>query len=277
MKNKFGDFDYQKCISEKNLQEELEFRKLGSPPKLEDYDLSEEDIEKIQLKADKRNSFSGTCRTIVFLIVLICLVYGLLIRKSLDGVILIIYILIAVGLYIPKTDTEALIVKSYPIYKNYLLDRKKFINDSNLIRKKYKKNRFDLEYQNHMFWLNLSGKEFEIQIQEWFRRHGYFASLTNYSNDKGIDLFVSNYGLHYIVQCKAHKNKVGPAVVRDLFGVFSTFQGKYQGAILISLSGFTSGVYDFVEGKRIILMDINTILSVERNTINLDNLLERIK
>lgn len=277
MKNECGDFDYQKCILEKNLQEEIEIRKLGNPPKLEDYDLYEEEIEKIRLKADKRNSFSSTGRTIVFLVFLICLVYGFLIRKSLDGVIFIIYILITVGLYIPKTDPEALIIKNYPIYENYLLDVKKYNNDINLIRKKYKDIRFDLEYQNHMFWLGLSGKEFEIQIQEWFRRHGYFASLTSYSNDNGIDLFVSNYRSRYIVQCKAHKNTVGPAVVRDLFGVFSTFQGEYQGAILISLSGFTSGVYDFVEGKPIVLMDINTILSIERKTSNLDNLLERIK
>ncbi len=123
--------------------------------------------------------------------------------------------------------------------------------------------RDDLGLKNISYWRSLSGVGFEKRIEEWFLKNGFTASRTSYSNDKGIDLYISKSDKSFIVQCKAHKNKISPYVVRDLYGTFSS--GRYNGAFLISLEGFTKGVIEFAEGKPIALISLEDILRLEQN------------
>ena len=73
-----------------------------------------------------------------------------------------------------------------------------------------------------------------------------------------------NAGEKIIVQCKRHKNPIGPAVVRELYGSLSA--SKAQAAILICTGGFTKGVYRFARDKPITLLDIDGIVELELNT-----------
>jgi HJR/Mrr/RecB family endonuclease len=47
-------------------------------------------------------------------------------------------------------------------------------------------------------------------------------------------------GKKIVVQCKAHRNPVGPNVVRELYGTM--FHAGADAAKLVALGGFTQGV-----------------------------------
>lgn len=107
-------------------------------------------------------------------------------------------------------------------------------------------------------WKSLSGKDFERELSNLFSSQGYIVELTPSSGDQGIDIVLRKEGIKIIVQCKAHANPVGPAVVRDLYGTL--IASKANSAILASISGFTKGVHNFVKGKRIQLLLLNDII-----------------
>ena len=63
-------------------------------------------------------------------------------------------------------------------------------------------------------------------------------------------------GMRIIVQCKAHKKPVGPHVARDLYGTLISSHARR--AVLASTSGFTPGVIEFIRGKPIELLSVDT-------------------
>ena len=71
----------------------------------------------------------------------------------------------------------------------------------------------------------------------------------DYVNDKGIDIIIDN---NVAVQCKAYKNKVPPAAIRDLLGTLQN--SGYKKGILASTNGFTTGVSDYIKNNDIKLM-----------------------
>lgn len=114
------------------------------------------------------------------------------------------------------------------------------------------------------FWRALSGPEFERALAGLFVQLGYRADLTPASGDSGIDIYLAKDGRRIIVQCKAHAAPVGPAVVRELYGTL-THHGADE-AILASVGGFTQGVFDFVRGKPIQLLDLEGIVEMVRKS-----------
>jgi len=132
-----------------------------------------------------------------------------------------------------------------------------------------------LEYENDLrtylktqkdYWKSLNGKEFEKELANIYDMHGYTVDLTPSTGDQGIDLILSKNGIRKIVQCKAHSKPVGPATVRDLYGTL--IASKAHSAILASTSGFTKGVYSFVNGKRIELISLDNIIELAEEVIN---------
>lgn len=112
------------------------------------------------------------------------------------------------------------------------------------------------------YWNQLNGYQFEQEVASLFRKKGYDATVTKGSGDGGVDVILTKYNERIAVQCKAHSNPVGPAVIRDLYGTMTS--GGYTKAILVSKSGFTKGVYEFAEGKPIELMSLDNILAMVR-------------
>lgn len=115
----------------------------------------------------------------------------------------------------------------------------------------YKQYQFD-------FWSSLNGRQFEIEVANFFKKQGYDTMLTKATGDEGVDIVLRKNGQKIIVQCKAHKKSIGVAVVRDLLGTM-IHQNADQ-AIIVSLSGFSKNVYEFAIDKNIKLMTVNDIL-----------------
>ncbi|MGD0795860.1 MAG: restriction endonuclease [Dehalococcoidales bacterium] len=110
------------------------------------------------------------------------------------------------------------------------------------------------------YWKSLGGKKFEIELANLYSKLGFSAKLTPDTDDKGIDIFLNKDDKTIIVQCKAHKNPIGPAVARELYGTLIACGAN--SAILASPSGFTKGVKNFVIGKPIELISINELIRI---------------
>lgn len=116
-----------------------------------------------------------------------------------------------------------------------------------------------LRQSEEAYWRSLSGRAFEMALAQLFQRNGYEAVLTQPSGDEGIDLLVAKGSRQIIVQCKATRRPVGPAVVRELYGTLAASGADL--AVLAATGGVTSGVRQFALGKPIAIMTLRDILS----------------
>ncbi len=121
------------------------------------------------------------------------------------------------------------------------------------------------------FWSSLSGKQFEAELAAVFWRAGFRAELTSATGDQGVDIWLHTERGREIVQCKAHRALIGPAVARELYGTLQHFGAP--AAILVSTSGFTKGVLDYVRDKPIKLMDLSDIIALQEKVPGSNSLL----
>lgn len=112
------------------------------------------------------------------------------------------------------------------------------------------------------FWLSLSGLAFEREIARLLARSGHKTTLTAATGDGGVDIWLENSDGKIAVQCKAHKKPLGPAAARELYGTMEHFAAKK--GVLISRSGFSHALQEYVKGKTIQLMDLSDIVSMSR-------------
>ena len=131
--------------------------------------------------------------------------------------------------------------------------------------KSYKKARAEYERQlsewfrtQESWWRSLDGGSFEAELMRLLQKRGYDVHRTGAFGDGGVDLILKEGGRTIAIQCKAHKNPVGPGPVRDLYGTL--MHRKDTEAWLISTSGFSGGAEAFASGKPIRLLTIGAIL-----------------
>ncbi|MFQ5816052.1 MAG: restriction endonuclease [Candidatus Binatia bacterium] len=108
------------------------------------------------------------------------------------------------------------------------------------------------------WWQSLSGDSFEYALMRLLRERGYNVVQTGMSGDSGVDLVLKKDSRTIIIQCKAHKNPIGPGAVRDLYGTL--MHRKDSEAWLVSTSGFSRGARDFASEKPVRLLTIQEIL-----------------
>jgi hypothetical protein len=82
------------------------------------------------------------------------------------------------------------------------------------------------------FWLSLSGRQFEHELANLYRKLGLMANVTTTSDDKGVDIWLIRNGQSVPVQCKAHKKPIGPSVAREFYGSMVHF--KVNSGIIVS-------------------------------------------
>ena len=120
--------------------------------------------------------------------------------------------------------------------------------------------------KNYEYWFSLDGKRFEEDLKALLLRSKYTSvRLTPVTGDQGIDLWATAPdGRTAIFQCKAHKKKIGPSAVRDLFGTFVALKGKADYAVMVALSGCTSGARTYAQQNGIQMWTINNILKLNK-------------
>jgi restriction system protein len=111
----------------------------------------------------------------------------------------------------------------------------------------------------------LSWREFEALVAEAYRRQGYTVTRTGGDGpDGGVDLTLKKDGNCLIVQCKQWRaDKVGPQVVREIFGVMTA--QRAQGAVIITSGLFTQEAKTFARGKPIDLVEGQQLADLVRS------------
>ncbi len=117
--------------------------------------------------------------------------------------------------------------------------------------------------RDYSYWDSLDGHAFERAVAALYRRLGYSVEVSKAGGDGGIDLLLRRDGETIAVQCKAHSKAVAPAVARDLYGTMNA--NNYSKGMIVSKNGFTKGVYEFVKGKDIQLIDLATLLKMQQS------------
>ena len=151
------------------------------------------------------------------------------------------------------------------LYKRYITYYKAFCLYNSEIEK-YALKQEQLLRQKRSYWqkrwqdICKEPYEFENAVGDLYRKLGYKVNLTKGSGDGGVDLILKRDKETIVVQCKAHKNPVGPAPVRELWGVKDDF--KATSAIFIAYAGVTSGAYDFARNKKLEIIDVNKLIEM---------------
>jgi len=106
-------------------------------------------------------------------------------------------------------------------------------------------------------WKKLSPQQFEVNVAKLLNQKGYDVSVTQFSNDGGIDLKgVTQTGQDVIVQVKQYKSNVGVAVVREMIGIREGFE-TLPITMIYALNGYTRGAKELALQKEIILNSIS--------------------
>lgn len=122
------------------------------------------------------------------------------------------------------------------------------------LRQRKKSQRLDAQ-KNIDSIRGLAWREFEELVGEAYRRQGYrVVENEGAGADGGVDLWFKKAGLLHLVQCKQWRSqKVGVAVVREMFGVMTA---ENAASVSIVTSGmFTQDAQNFAHGKAIDLVD----------------------
>jgi len=112
--------------------------------------------------------------------------------------------------------------------------------------------------EQEAWWKQLDGRAFEVELATLFRQRGYEVRKIGGSGDGGVDLILRLQGKKILVQCKAHKNPIGPGTIRELYGTL--IHNRADEAWLVTTSGFHRGAKDFAQGKKIRLLTMHQIL-----------------
>lgn len=107
--------------------------------------------------------------------------------------------------------------------------------------------------ENALF--NMSWQEFELLVEEYFRRRGYSTDHNGGGGaDGGVDIVLTSKNEKYLVQCKQWKSqRLGVQAVRELHGVMAA--QRAVGGFVVCAGRFTDEAKDFAQHVNIKLFD----------------------
>ena len=108
--------------------------------------------------------------------------------------------------------------------------------------------------------VQMSWKEFEHTVGEYFRRRGFAVAETVRGADGGVDLVLSKGSDRYLVQCKQWRARsVGVEKVRELYGVMSSWRAA--GGFVVTSGTFTMEAKRFAAGTEIELIEGDALVA----------------
>ena len=108
--------------------------------------------------------------------------------------------------------------------------------------------------ENKDWWINLTARDFEIEVSRYFNNNGYLTELTPQSNDGGIDVIARSSNETIYIQCKHYNTPVSVGCVRELKGVMAD-DGVKKGC-LACLYGGTEGCNNFAKRNNIQILTL---------------------
>jgi hypothetical protein len=170
-------------------------------------------------------------------------------------------IFLALASPIEKRMRSALIpdYRKYLVYLSacdkYQLDKKS--HDNEIANYNHR-----IEKRREIYWRSLSGVAFEMELAELFSLMGYEVTPTPSTGDGGVDLILRKDGTLTVVQCKAQAGRIPISVARELCASMVDFEA--DDAIIACFDGVTGPVAEYIETRRITVLDLNSILALRR-------------
>lgn len=123
--------------------------------------------------------------------------------------------------------------------------------------------------KNIEFWQELDGLTFEHEFAALLKDSGYTGvNLTATTGDEGIDLWGTDpHGNTCIFQCKAYKDPVVPAQVRELLGSLASVKSKAKYAVMVALSGTTAGALSFAKKNELLIWNGKTLTEMAKSAV----------
>jgi HJR/Mrr/RecB family endonuclease len=123
--------------------------------------------------------------------------------------------------------------------------------------------------KNIEFWQELDGVTFEREFASLLKDTGFTSiSLTATSGDEGIDIWGTDpSGKRCIFQCKAYKDPVVPAQVRELLGSLASVKDKANYAVMVALSGTTAGALGFAKKNEVLIWNGKTLIEMAKTVV----------
>ena len=230
-------------------------------PLMEDFGLTQEDIEKYNEQLDKKYKArsmaidikSNNYKVALFVLLALSVIIGIILAAthSENSFLWLMspFVVLGIPMFICHAMKEDCTL-SY--WKERELD---CIVDRDLKRKNEDYENALREYERYLqrcsidFWRSLDGFTFEKEVAKLFTKQGYNAIVTSATGDGGVDIILTNDCERIAVQCKHHSKPVGPNDVRALQGVVAS--RNYSKGIFVSLNGYTSTVYGEVRSGNV--------------------------
>ncbi|PHO11425.1 hypothetical protein CPG38_13090 [Malaciobacter marinus] len=241
-----------------------------SKPLLEEYSLSIEELEKYKKQTLNLDDILNKSY-LAYLGLIIAIIYWLyndallFISSNIPLGIFGIFIIlpISVGFFtlclVILISIISTFLKFYhPLTKN-IESFTKDLNEYNIKLKKYEEEQEKLKI---FFWYSLTGHQFEYEVAKLFKQFGFKVEVTKGSDDKGVDINMWQNNKYIVVQCKAHKKRLSPAISRELYGTMKAHNATE--AYLITLEGISDKSHEFIDDKPIKVFDVNSLISMQK-------------
>ena len=99
----------------------------------------------------------------------------------------------------------------------------------------------------------LSGKEFEIFLQQMFNNLGYQVENLRHTHDQGADLIMSKFGERIVVQAKRYSGNVGNSAIQEIVAAIKHY--KASRGMVVTTSYFTPSAIELAKSNNIDLID----------------------
>ena len=112
---------------------------------------------------------------------------------------------------------------------------------------------------------NMSWREFEMLVGEYFRKQGFAVTETPSGQDGGIDLVLKKDDQKILVQCKHWKiSKIGVKTARELYGIL--VDSNADEVNIVCSGEFTKEAETFVRNKPIHLINGDELMKLIHET-----------
>lgn len=176
--------------------------------------------------------------------------------------IFICWMIVNIGLLI-FIGIVSSIIKTFHPYTKAINNYK---NDVKIYNDKFEEFTLNQLKLKKEFWYSLSGHEFEYEVAKLFEKIGFKTEVTKGSDDKGVDINLWSGKKYIVVQCKAHKKRLSPAISRELYGTMKAHNAHE--AFLVTLEGVSVKSLEFLENKPIKVFDLASLISMQNQFID---------
>lgn len=231
-------------------------------PKFENFDLTEQKVEEIdELRKKYIKKFNYVASSIICLAYLGTTLYlwiqsdDITISNLFSYLAAVFIVLSPLWLTIIFIAGLTFIFKTI-IFKYRHINYFKYLDQQKKFDKWYKKSQGE-------YWRSLSASKFKRELVELLSRMGFRIEVVPNTSIKDNDVILRKENKKFMLRCCTDKKPIGRSVIRDLYETLNTL--KSDEAILASTSGFTRTARKFAREKRIELLSLQKIISIQKS------------